>query len=765
MDARSCLASSDHRWVITMQSEQWRAIKDYFQRSLDLPPERRASFLSERCEDEHLRAEVLRLLNAHHESTSFLDSPLSDPEADVAEVDPLLGKQLGEFVLVRRIGKGGMGRVYEALQQQPRRAAAVKVLKPGFTNHDMLRRFTVEVEILGRLQHPCIAHAYAAGTFDSGDGERPWFAMELIQGLPLDEFLEVNKTSLKDRLHLFMQICDAVQHAHQRGVIHRDLKPANILIENGTRRPKILDFGIARATDPTMRLTLQVDANAAAGTLNYMSPEQMAGDVDTVDARSDVYALGVIGFLMLAGRLPHERSPILAYTVEHAGAAVLEAVPRRLGDVDSSLRGDLDCIFAMALDDRPSFRYQSAAELAADIRRHLNDELVVARPPTTMYQMQRFARRNRVLVGGVCATLLALVTGLILYASEAHRSQQEAQRSHYEAEKAVAINNFITNDFMMKLLGAANDRLNTPGQSGDATATHIPVAEIVDEAVANVDAMFGDLPLAEAAVRNEIGSIYYNLGAFERAAEQFRLALQRWETELSADHPDTLKAMNNLGQCMARLGRDQEAEDLYRHALEGRMRVLGEDDPFTLASMNNLANLFRWTGRLDESEALMRKAVEGQRRVLGHSHKHTLISMSNLGTLLTMRGELLEAAQLHRYAYETCCDALGPTHVTTLSVGKQYAETLHLSGALADAEHIISDVLASLETTVGPDHVDTIFARVTLARVYRDQGRAEECATQIRLALDAARPLPGRSVNLVRELEVEFADLFPTQKP
>ncbi|HWL92219.1 MAG TPA: serine/threonine-protein kinase, partial [Phycisphaerae bacterium] len=623
-----------------MQRDCWQSAKDLFRLALDQPLGDREAFVSKQCDDTSVLAEVLRLLRLNDDPSDFLVSPMQSPANADSGVDPLIGRNLGGFVIIRQIGAGGMGAVYEALQEQPRRRAAVKVLRPGIFASRMQRRFEYESEILAKLHHPGIAQVFAAGTFEIGGGLQPWFAMELIEGPPIQAYIKTHSLSRARKLELLVSICDAVQHAHQRGIVHRDLKPDNVLMEVGTEdadicQPKILDFGVARSIESDVQATMHTVAGELVGTLAYMSPEQLSGDPERIDGRCDVFALGVIGYELLSGRLPHAAG-------RSSFAEVIRAIehdePRRLGALDSGLRGDIEVIIAKALEKDVGRRYQSAAELASDLRRYLNDEPVLARPATVMYQFRKFARRNRVLVGGVATTTLALAAGMVLYAREARTARWEADKSRYEADKATAINNFITNDFLMKLLAAAN----APAAAGQ----RLPVADLVEHATERAGTMFAGQPLAEAAVRNEIGTIHYNLGTIDQSAEQFERALALWESQLGPDHVDTLKAVNNLGQARGRQRRLPEAEALYRRALEGRRAALGEDDPYTLVSMNNLADLYRSTGRLDEAEAMLRRTLESQKRVHGTSHKNTITTLGNLAALLTQRDRKDEAMVL-----------------------------------------------------------------------------------------------------------------------
>jgi WD40 repeat protein len=329
---------------------------------------------------------------------------------------------LGRYRILRLIGEGGMGAVYEAEQDHPRRTVALKIIKSGMASPELLRRFEQESQALGRLQHPGIAQIYEAGTVDTGFGPQPYFAMELIRGRSPREYAEANHLSVRDRLRMMVKICDAVHHAHQRGLIHRDLKPGNILVDEAGQ-PKILDFGVARVTDSDARATHQTDMGQLIGTLAYMSPEQALADPLDLDTRSDVYSLGVILYELLSGRLPYTVSK----KVHEAIQAIREEDPVRLSTSNRTFRGDIETIVAKALEKDRERRYGSAAEMAADIHRYLNDEAIVARPPSRSYQLQKFARRNKGLVLGVAAVFVVLVAGVVASTLEAVRARNAEQ--------------------------------------------------------------------------------------------------------------------------------------------------------------------------------------------------------------------------------------------------------------------------------------------------------------------------------------------------
>lgn len=418
-------------------------VESIVQEALDADPADRMRIVNERCaEDAALRGEVLRLVDLPDDALQgFLDGTAAVlAHGDESAKNRLIPLRIGRYEINRSVGEGGMGVVYEAQQANPRRRVALKLIRAGFPSEGEQRRFRREAEVLGQLHHAGIAHIYEAGYADvvgpAGTlASQPFIAMEFIEGAPITEY--VGGRSLDDRtaLELFLAVCEAVEHAHLKGIVHRDLKPGNIIVEE-SGQPKILDFGIARLVGPGHEeTTLRTDAGQLIGTLPYMSPEQVEGDSSLIDTRTDVYALGVILYELLTGRLPHD----VRHRSLHDGIRIIrEDEPTRLSSINSRFRGDLDTIAAKALEKSKERRYASAAALADDIRRYLKDEPIVARPASTFYQLQKFARRNRALVGGVSATILALIAGLVgmvFFASREHSQRIRADKKTLEARR------------------------------------------------------------------------------------------------------------------------------------------------------------------------------------------------------------------------------------------------------------------------------------------------------------------------------------------
>lgn len=440
-----------------------------FDEVCDLPPDEWPGALDRRCAGNvAIRAQVERMLQAETDEHGFLvDSKLGagvrviSNELNGAQDRSFLPDYIERYRIIRELGRGGMGIVYEAEQESPRRRVALKVIRQAFASRDMVRRFRQEAHVLGQLRHPGIAQIIEAGTTRIGNANLPYFTMELIEGEPFSARAE--SLSFRERIELVARVCDAVQHAHQKGVVHRDLKPVNILVAPhsatpGSRtgggsgsfvdaigQPKIMDFGIARLTDSDVQLTtIQTGAGQIVGTLGYMSPEQIEGASVSLDTRCDVYALGVILYHTLSGRMPHD---LTGKSIAEAARIIRDSEPTRLSRV-SSARGDIDTIVSKAMEKDPNRRYASAAALAEDLRRYLIGEAIAAHPPSAFYQLRRFAVRNRTLVGGVTMTVIALVIGLFATTwfalgerdarLAAQRAGAESARAAYRASMAAA---------------------------------------------------------------------------------------------------------------------------------------------------------------------------------------------------------------------------------------------------------------------------------------------------------------------------------------
>ena len=425
-----------------MNDKRLRRALDLFEAAADLDEADRGPFLQKACGDDvELRQEVEALLAcaARTKRKDFLETPPAQLGSRGVGRQRLIGRRIGRYHIKDIIAEGGMGTVYEAVQERPRRTVALKVVRPGLASRSALRRFEYESQILGRLRHPGIAQVYEAGTFDdpgAPGGAVPYFAMEYIPNArAITDFVESKKLTLRERLELFARVCDAVHHGHQKGIIHRDLKPSNILIDS-SGEPKIIDFGVARATDSDMAVTtLLTDIGQLLGTLQYMSPEQCQADPHDLDTRSDVYALGVVLYELLCGQLPYN---VTQTAIPEAVRVIREERPPRPSTLNRVLRGDVETIVLKSLEKDRDHRYRAAAELADDIKRYLNSEPIVARPPSVAYQLKMLARRHKAAFRALVAAAVILVSAVVvstIYAVQKDRALRDATAARLKTEK------------------------------------------------------------------------------------------------------------------------------------------------------------------------------------------------------------------------------------------------------------------------------------------------------------------------------------------
>ncbi len=616
-----------------------------------------------------------------------------------------------------------MGVVYEAEQEDPRRRVALKVIRQGMVNRRLLSRFRHEAHVLGQLRHPGIAQIHEAGTADAGAGGQPYFAMELVSGRTLIEYADTRGLGTRERLELVARVCDALHHAHQKGVIHRDLKPANILVEEDGQ-PKILDFGVARATDADIQtVTVQTDVGEIVGTVPYMSPEQASGDPDALDIRSDIYAIGVISFELLAGRLPYN---VRGRTIYEAVRVIREEEPSRLSSIDRAFRGDVETIVAKALEKDKSRRYQSAADVAADIRRYLNDEPIDARPASTMYQLGKFARRHKAIAGaaGVVAVVLVLATGLSTVFAigeaaarrDADKAADTARNEKLEAERQTAIAQAV-NDFLNYDLLSAVD----PHRGN----RDITMAEALDIAAANIDGRFDDQPVVEAEIRSTIGNTYLSLGRHDLAEPYFRRSLELREAALGARHEDTMTSYNRMGRLMQRMARLDEAAEYYGRCLEMRREVLGNDAVLTISTITNLAGLNRQRGRFKEAMTLYREAVETTERTMEPDAESRLNAMNGLAGAYKDLGRYDDAIPMYEEVLEIRQrNNSGTPHVPLAQ--NNFGVTLMRAGRYEAALALFTAAVAGNTELLSERHPTTLACLANLARVYMFLERFEE---------------------------------------
>jgi len=661
----------------------------------------------------------------------------SDPNATgqgpTIDMDPREndGTAIGRYRLLQKIGEGGMGDVWLAEQKEPvRRRVALKLVKAGMNTREVIARFESERQALALMDHPAIAKVFDAGSTPQG---APYFVMEYVAGVPITTYCDNHRLNTRDRLELFMHVCEGVQHAHQKAIIHRDLKPSNILVTevDGRAAPKIIDFGIAKALGQKLTAdTIFTLVGTPLGTPAYMSPEQANSSGEDVDTRTDVYSLGVILYELLAGvppielrkiafeeflrRLREEEPSKPSTRIRTQDQVTSEDLARKRGTEPPTLarqmRGDLDSIALKALEKDRARRYGSPSDFAADIGRYLRNEAVLAVPPSAAYRARKFARRYRGALVTACAFALVLMVAAVV-------SIRQSIRANREAAAAQAVNDFLQNDLLAQA-SAAN-------QSGPSAKPdpHLEVRTALDRAAARIAGKFDRQPEVEAAIRDTIGQTYMDLGLYGEAQKQLERARDLYRRALGAHNPRTLKTMSRLGRTTFFLGRYPQAEALFSQTLEIQRRVLGPEHPDTLSSMNGLANAYRVEGKYAQAETLYSQTLEIQRRVLGPEHLDTLASMNGLANVYRVQGKYPQAETLYRQTLEIQRRVLGPEHPNTLISMNNLALIYETQSKYGQAEALDSQTLEIRRRVLGSEHPDTLQSMNNLAIVYDEQGK------------------------------------------
>lgn len=643
-----------------MDSVRYGKLKGVFNEACEAPIHERAALIEAKCAgDPELQREVESML-AHIEVPAVdLESVARGIAIQWGEalrheqggrVPKGMPERIGPFTMVSVLGQGGMGVVYLARQDKPERQVALKLIRPDLTSSDVMRRFDRETRALGRLQHPGIAQIFEAGVAEVGGTQQPYIAMEFVRGRTLLKYAAEEALGTRDRLALMEQIARAVEHAHQQGVIHRDLKPANIVVDE-RGQPKVLDFGIARTTDDEVRTqTLRTGVGQLIGTLPYMSPEQVSGEPEAVDTRADVYALGVICFELLTDRLPVD---VQDRSIPEAVRIITQTEPTRLGAVNRVLRGDLDTIVGKALEHEKSKRYASAGAMADDIRRYLDDEPILARPASAMYQLRKLARRNKALVIGTAAVLLVLVAGLIASSWGWMSAVQAQHRAETQATRATQVSRFM------------QDILSGVDPDVAVTMDTQLLKRLLDEAAARIETSLQGQPEVEAEVREAIGRTFHNAGDDPKAEPHLRRAAELYEETIGRRTMATAVAKGTLGGVLMDMGRFEEAEPLLLDALDVERELAGPEAEETFLAMNNLGDLYMGMRRFDEAEAMLSGALEIARKNDAVSEHIELVLMNNLGAVWIEQGRIDEARVLREDVYARRMKLDGPDDPST----------------------------------------------------------------------------------------------------
>lgn len=707
----------------------------------ELPQEQRAAFLDATCrDDEALRAEVESLLKSHDSAGEFLAAPTADvPESAKSTIvssatrnvplREIPGTRIGPYKLLQLIGEGGFGSVFMAEQERPVvRKVALKIIKLGMDTRQVVARFEQERQALAMMDHANIAKVFDAGATETG---RPFFVMELVKGDPIVDYCDKNNLSIHDRLELFAQVCQAVQHAHTKGIIHRDIKPSNILVSTQDGRPltKVIDFGIAKATAAKLtEKTLFTEHKALIGTPEYMSPEQAEGNLD-IDTRTDVYSLGVLLYELLTGTTPFTSKELrsAAYgeiqriireveppkpstrlsnntdTIASV-AAHRQTEPKRLGTI---VRGELDWIVMKALEKDRQRRYETANGLMMDARRYLAGEAIVAAPPSTLYRARKFIRRNRVMVAAGGAVAAALILGLAGTAWQARRAaiQRDDAIAAREGEKQQRLAAEAERVKAEKIAEFMSDTLNGVGPSVAKGRDITMLKEMMDAAAARIEK--GELksaPDAELSLRSTIGKTYGDLSLYDASQRMLEPAVALARATHPGDSIETAEALTNFSALRIDRGDLPGAEALAVESLEMRRRLFQGDEYRLTVGLNNVASVRRQRGDLASAEALYRESLAMSRRLYNGDHTEIAAALNNIGSILNDRGDPAGAVPLFREAVEIW-KRLYPGDSPKVATGlSNLASMLDDVGDLAGAEALSRESLEMKRRLLKGDH-------------------------------------------------------------
>jgi tetratricopeptide (TPR) repeat protein len=724
----------------------------------------RAAYLREACAgDPALLREVEARLQAREQTrTPAALTGDSSETATVAVGSPgprteQPGDRIGRYKLLQQIGEGGCGVVYMAEQEEPvRRRVALKIIKLGMDTRRVVARFEAERQALALMDHPHIAKVLDAGATDSG---RPFFVMELVRGVRITEYCDQQKLGTRERLELFMLLCQAIQHAHQKGVIHRDIKPSNVLValHDGKALPMVIDFGIAKATQQQLTdKTLFTEYHQLIGTPAYMSPEQAeAGGLD-IDTRSDIYSLGVLLYELLTGRTPFDPEQWREGGLQEFRRHMREEEPPRPstrlstmtdGDLTSvarhrhaepqrltsQVRGELDWIVMKSIEKDRARRYESASALAEDIQRFLRHEPVSAAAPGAWYRFKKFARRHQGALAASGAIAALLVAGVVVSAWQAARATRARRAADHAARKSEQVAAFLT------------DMLQSVGPAVALGRDTRLLLEVVDKAAARVGRDLKDQPEVEAELRDTIGRTYYDLGDLAKAEPMLREALRLGKAAFRPDSPRTAGILNNLATTLQAAGNLKEAEALQREALAIYRQRYGGTNDLTATALNNLAGVLWAAQQLPDAEALYRQALGLYRELLGPTNAPVATVLNNLGSVLQARGDLVQAEQLYRNALVIRQQLHPEPHPDVMNSLNNLGNAL-FAGGDTDGARTQLDAGVAMSRALYPEaHPQAASARYNLANVLLAGGDLDGAESRHREALAMRQKLFGES--------------------
>ncbi len=711
------------------------------------------------------------------------------PTLGMPATGPISGRPaIGPYRLLEKIGEGGMGEVWLADQQQPvRRRVALKLIKAGMDTKQVVARFAAERQALALMDHPAIARIYEAGSTPEG---RPFFAMEHVPGIPLTEHCDRFTLSNRERLELFVRVCDAVQHAHQKAVIHRDLKPSNVLvaIQDGEAVPKIIDFGVAKATAHSLTdQTMYTQIGVMIGTPAYMSPEQAERSGQDVDTRTDVYSLGVMLYELLVGALPYDPATDSSAGIDEIKRKIREEEPSRpstrlttrsdrsveaarkrrteLTSLARELAGDLDWITMKALEKDRSRRYGSPQELASDIRLFLTNQPIVARPPSARYRMEKFVRRHRTGVSLAAVSVLVLIGFAATMAVQAGRVARERDRANREAAASERVAEFLANMLGSVSPGGLGSALEanlrdraaraanpTDPDSAESvarlaaldsalegvnltdTAMEMLSEEVLDRAAQTIDSQLGDDPRIAGRLHLTLENTYARLGLFDPSIEHALRAIELFTQEFGDFHESTFDARYYLGFAYKRSGRFGEAVRVYEEMLAIEERRQPQDLATLSDVQSNLGDCLRYAGRYDEAEPILVRALAGMREVHGDEHTDTWTAMNNLALVYRAQGRRRDGVELLEEAYAASRKGLGDEHAQTIIFMANLGGELAACGRVAEAKELLPVAYAGTKKVFGDEHYATLVTLRQLGFAYMvagDHAEAERVLQEV----------------------------------
>jgi serine/threonine protein kinase len=742
------------------QSEQRE--EAVFEAALKLSAAERTAYLDHACAaDPELRGRVERLLASFERAGGFMNHPAT-PERNL-RLSPgpteKPGDRIGRYKLLEQIGEGGCGVVYMAEQEEPiRRKVALKVIKLGMDTKQVIARFEAERQALALMDHPNIAKVLDAGATDTG---RPYFVMELVRGIRITEYCDQNQLPTAERLKLFTQVCQAIQHAHQKGIIHRDIKPSNILVtvNDGVPVPKVIDFGIAKATQGRLTdHTLFTAFEQFLGTPAYMSPEQAMMTSLDIDTRSDIYSLGVLLYELLTGQTPFDQKELLAAGLDAMRRTIREKEPpkpsTRLSTMLNAelmsvaqhqraepsrllhtMRGDLDWIVMKALEKDRARRYETANGLALDIRRHLDNEPIEARPPGNFYRFQKSVRRNKLAFGSAATIALALLIGLAVSVEMGLKARREAAKSRHVAQ------------FLEDMLKQADPNV---APSRDTTLS----PEIADRAAENARTKLADEPEVALEIDLVLANVYWDLRECDKMAESAQEARRLAAMGVGMNSLPYADATSSLARALQGLGKAKEAETTAREAIALQRKARGPGSIQEAGSLACLSDALRHLDRLPEAESAINQSLAIYRQRLGHDTSEVVWALNSLNIVLVRegienKGKLPDAERAIREAI-AISTKLSPNQeqLPVAIFYERLASTIMASGAtnrLPEAEDVLRKSIAIENRLAGEKHPNLAFSHFTIARLLEQEARLSEAEAHYRAAAEVARSAQGMS--------------------